>query len=171
MRHPFLKWEGGQIHTHPPPPDLCTLDSCDNMPLSPLIWILVKNDGRHFWTASAEPAGSLHMRSPAVCCLWRGGDDQCLLVSPWWSESWRGVCLSGSSASLHSSKVSVLCWPLLRRRCDWCYCLHIYIYTLQDIAQSSLAGSEAALLALKMHGKAVSVLKCPNVCYFKHVWV
>lgn len=114
MRHPFLKWEGGQIHTHPPPPDLCTLDSCDNMALSPLIWLLLKCDRRHFWTASAEPAGSLYMRSPAVCWLWRGDGDQCLLmVKPWWSESLGGVSLSGSSASLHSSKVFSLWWPLL----------------------------------------------------------
>lgn len=49
--------------------------------------------------------------------------------------------------------------------------IYTHIYTLQGIAQSSLAGSGATLLDVKMHGKAVPVLKCPNVCYFKHVGV
>lgn len=168
MRHPFLKWGGGQIHTYSLPPDLCTLDSCDNMALSSLIWILVKGDGRHSCTAGVEPAGSLYMSSPAVYCLQGDDDDQCLLmINPWWSESLREVSLSGSSASLHSSKVSCLWWPLLRGICVWCYCLHIYIYIyiLQGVAQSSLAGTGATLLVLKMHGNAVSVLKCPSVLF------
>lgn len=43
------------------------------------------------------------------------------------------------------------------------------IYVLQGIAQSSLAKSGVTLLGfVKMHRKAVSVLKCLNVCYFKH---
>lgn len=43
---------------------------------------------------------------------------------------------------------------------------------LQGIAQSFLSKSGVTLLVVvKMHRKAVSVLKCLNVCYFKHAHV
>lgn len=43
---------------------------------------------------------------------------------------------------------------------------------LQGIAQSSLSrGGVTLLVVVKMHRKAVSVLKCQNVCYFKHAHV
>lgn len=48
----------------------------------------------------------------------------------------------------------------------------MFIYMLRGIAQSSLAKSGVTLLVVvKMHRKAVSVLKCLNVCYFKHAHV